>query len=403
MVKLTKRLVDSLRPRQLDAFLWDSEITGFGLRLKPSGRKSFCIQYRTVKGRTSKRFTIGPYGTYTVEKARERARHLLQAVREGRDPAHEREKDARAPTVAELGARYLEEYARPKKKPSSIEADERNLKNHVLPTLRQRPVAEVTRADVMRLRHQMQTAPGACNRTLALLSKMFNLAEVWGLRPDGSNPCRHVERYPEKKLERFLANEELKRLADALSEAERTQSISRPSIAAIRMLLFTGCRVGEILSLQWAYVDEAGQCLRLPDSKSGAKVVHLNAPALEILSRIETKDGNPYVITGRGNGPIRNLQRPWVFIRKAAGIEDARIHDLRHSFASVGVAGGLSLPIVGKLLGHSQPVTTARYAHLADDPLKQAVDIIGRRIEDAMRGAPANVVPLKAGEQTRRG
>jgi integrase len=403
MAKLTKRLVDSLRPNQSDAFYWDSEVRGFGMRLKPSGHRSFCIQYRTAKGRTSKRFTIGPYGTYTVEKARERARHLLQAVREGRDPLHEREADARAPTVAELGARYLEEHARPKKKPSSIEADERNLNNHILPVLRQRPVAEVTRADIMRLRHQMQAAPGACNRTLALLSKMFNLAELWGLRPDGSNPCRHVERYPEKKLERFLVNEELKRLADALAEAERTQSISRPAIAAIRLLLFTGCRVGEILSLQWDHVDEAGQRLRLPDSKTGAKVVHLSAPALLVLSRIERKDGNPYVIAGRGDGPLGNLRRPWVSIRKVAGIEDARIHDLRHSFASVGVAGGLSLPIVGKLLGHSQPVTTARYSHLADDPLKQAVDLIGRRIEDAMRGGSANVVPLGAGERVRRG
>jgi integrase len=403
MVRLTKRLVDSLRPKQSDAFCWDSEVSGFGLRIKPSGRKSFCIQYRTAKGRTSKRLTIGPYGTYTVEKARERARHLLQAVREGRDPAHERDADAHAPTVAELAARYLDEHARPKKKPGSIEADERNLNNHVLPALRQLPVAEVTRADIMRLRHQMRAAPGACNRTLALLSKMFNLAELWALRPDGSNPCRHVERYPEKRLERFLANEELKRLADALAKAERTQSISRPAIAAIRLLLFTGCRVGEILGLQWDHVDEAGQCLRLPDSKTGAKVVHLNAPALEVLSWIGTKDGNPYIITGRGDGPLGNLQRPWVSIRKAAGIEDVRIHDLRHSFASVGVASGLSLPIVGKLLGHSQPVTTARYAHLADDPLKQAADIIGRRIEDAMRGAPGNIVPLGAGERVRRG
>jgi integrase len=302
-----------------------------------------------------------------------------------------------------LAKRYLDEHARPKKKPSSIEADERNLNNHVLPALRQRPVAEVTRADIMRLHHQMRHAPGACNRTLALLSKMFNLAELWGLRPDGSNPCRHVEHYPENKLERFLANEELKQLADALAEAERTQLIAQSAIAAIRLLLFTGCRVGEILSLQWHHVDEAGQCLRLPDSKIGAKVVHLNAPALEVLSRIGRKDGNPYVITGRGDGPLGNLQRPWVSIRKAAGVEDVRIHDLRHSFASVGIAGGLSLPIIGKLLGHSQPVTTARYAHLANDPLKQATDMIGRRIAAAMAGKAAEVVEIGKGKKNRRG
>ncbi len=402
MVRLTKRFVESRTPATKDTFYWDEEVPSFGLRVKPSGRRSFIIQYRT-KGRISRRYTIGPHGVYTVEKARKKAQRLLQGVRDGRDPAREKEDAAGAPTVAKLAARYLEEHAKAKKKPSSADSDEKNLNNHVLPELRQRPVAEVTRADIMKLRHKMRETPGAANRVLALLSKMFNLAEQWGWRSDGSNPCRHVERYPERKMERFLSVEELRRLGDALAEAARTQSVSLPAVAAIRLLVFTGCRVSEILTLEWQHVDEAQTCLRLPDSKTGAKVVHLNAPALEVLADIRKRDGNPFVIAGRGEGPLQNLRRPWLDVRKTAGLGDVRLHDFRHSFASVAVAGGLSLPVIGALLGHTQAATTQRYAHLAADPLKQAAEMIGSRIAAAMAGKTAEVVQIAKRKRDRRG
>jgi len=402
MVTLTKRFVESRSPTARDAFFWDDEVPGFGLRLKPSGRRSYIIQYRT-KGRVSKRYTIGPHGVYTVEKAREKARRLLQAVRDGRDPAAEKEDALVAPTVAKLAERYLEEHAEAKKKASSIRSDRLNLRNHILPELRQRPVAEVGRADVMKLRHKMRATPGASNRVLALLSKMFSLAEKWGWRPDGSNPCRHVERYGENKMERFLSVDELRRLGDVLAEADRTQTVSLSAIAAIRLLVFTGCRVSEILTLEWRHVDEVQSCLRLPDSKTGAKVVHLNAPTLEILAGIEKRDGNPHVIAGRGEGPLQNLRRPWLEIRKSAELGDVRLHDLRHSFASVAVAGGLSLPVIGGLLGHTQPQTTARYAHLAADPLKHATEMIGSRIAAAMAGQTAEVLQITKRKRDRRG
>jgi integrase len=402
MVRLTKRYIEGVRPQPADVFVWDNETPGFGLRVKRSGRRSYIIQYRT-KGRVSKRYTIGPHGVYTVEKAREKARRLLQAVRDGRDPAAEKEDALVAPTVAKLAERYIEEHAEAKKKASSVRSDRLNLNNHILPELRQRPVAEVSRADIMRLRHKMRATPGASNRVLALLSKMFNLAEQWGWRPDGSNPCRHVERYDEKKMERFLSVEELRRLGEVLAEAARTQSVSLPAVAAMRLLVFTGCRVSEILTLQWVHVDEEQTCFRLADSKTGAKVVHLNAPALEVLAGIKKREGNPYVIVGRGQGPLGNLRRPWLDIRGAAKLDDVRLHDLRHSFASIGVAGGLSLPVLGALLGHTQPSTTQRYAHLADDPLKQATDMIGRRIAAAMAGKAAEVVEIGRGKKNRRG
>jgi integrase len=401
MVRLTKRFVESRTPTG-DTFYWDDEVAGFGLRVKPSGRRSYIIQYRT-KGRVSRRYTIGAHGVFTVEKAREKARRLLQGVRDGRDPAREKEDAAGAPTVAKLAQRYLEEHARAKKKPSSVNSDEKNLDNHVLPELRQRPAAEVTRADIMKLRHKMRETPGAANRVLALLSKMFNLAEKWGWRPDGSNPCRHVERYPERKMERFLSAEEMRRLGDALAEAVRTQSISPAAVAAIRLLVFTGCRVSEILMLEWQHVDEGQKCLRLADSKTGAKVVHLNAPALEVLSDVKKRAGSSYVIAGRGEGPLQNLRRPWLDVRKAAGLKDVRLHDLRHSFASVAVARGLSLPVIGALLGHTQAATTQRYAHLAADPLKQATEMIGSRIAAAMTGRTAEVVQIAKRKRDRRG
>ena len=394
--KLTKRLVESIKPGATDIFVWDSELRGFGVRVKPSGRRSYLVQYRT-SGNVSRRMTIGVHGVFTAETARTRARELLHAARSGADPATERDKVRTAPSVADFAERYMAEHATVKKKPRSVRSDETLLRLHILPALGTKKVAAISRADVTTLHHNMRDRPGAANRVIALLSKMMNLAEKWGMRPDGTNPCRHVERYPERRMERFLDNDELARLGTVLTEAQRTQTELPSVIAAIRLLLFTGCRSGEILSLQWEHVDFERGCLRLPDSKTGNKIVYLSAPALEVLSGIEHQDGSSWVIVGALSGkPLVNLRKPWHRIRAKAGLDGLRIHDLRHSFASVGAAGGLSLPIIGALLGHTQAATTQRYAHLAADPLKQAADLIGRRIATALTGAAdANVTPLR--------
>ena len=394
--KLTKRLVESIEPGATDIFVWDYELRGFGVRVKPSGRRSYLIQYRN-SGNVSRRMTIGPHGVFTVEAARTRARELLHAARSGADPAAERDKVRTAPSVADFAERYMAEHAMVKKKPRSVRSDEALLRLHILPALGTKKVAAISRADVTTLHHDMRDRPGAANRAIALLSKMMSLAEKWGMRPDGTNPCRHVERYPERRMERFLDNDELARLGMVLTEAQRTQTELPSAIAAIRLLLFTGCRSGEILSLQWEHVDFKRGCLRLPDSKTGNKIVYLSAPALETLSGIKHQDGSSWVIAGALPGkPLVNLRKPWHRIRAKAGLPDVRIHDLRHSFASIGAAGGLSLPIIGALLGHTQPATTQRYAHLIGDPLKQAADLIGRRIAAAMTGGTdTNVTPLR--------
>ncbi len=315
------------------------------------------------------------------------AQQWLSDVQQGTDPASTQEAVRKAPTVAELAERYLNEHARVKKKPGSIRPDEYNIRCHVLPALGKKKVADVTRADIAELHYAMRATSGAANRVLALLSKMFNLAEQWGYRPDNSNPVSHIERYKEKRFERFLSAEELARLGDVLAEAERTQSEYPSVIAAIRLLIFTGARLSEILELQWGYVDFDNACLRLPDSKSGAKVIYLSAPALSVLYHIDRHENNPYVIVGREPlSHLVNLRKPWARIRAKAGLDDFRLHDLRHSFASVGAGLGVSLPIIGKMLGHTQAATTQRYAHLAADPVKEATDKIGETIAAALQG-----------------
>src|SRR5262245_216069 len=292
----------------------------------------------------------------------------------------------------------MAEHVRPKLKASTAREYERTARLYIVPRLGRRPVGELKRQDIARLHHELASTPYQANRTLALLSKFFNWTERHGLRPDGSNPCRHVDKYREGRRERFLSQVELARLGDALREAERDKSATPWAIAAIRLLTFTGARLNEILTLHWGHVSEEHECLMLPDSKTGRKAIHLNAPALALLQTIPRLEGNPYVICGEKAGQhFVNLQKPWRRIRSAAKLEDVRLHDLRHSFASVAAAGGQSLVVIGKLLGHSQPATTARYAHLADDPVKAASDTVGRHIGAAMDGgARGEIMDLKS-------
>ena len=224
-------------------------------------------------------------------------------------------------------------------------------------------------------------------KILTLLSKAFNLAEVWGWRPVGRNPCRHVERYKEESRDRYLSESELKRLREVLARIEYERTASPQTIAAIRLLILTGCRSSEILRLRWDEVDFERQCLSLSDSKTGKRTVMLNSAALEILEGLEQVEGNPYVIPGGKRGkPLSTLQRLWDRVRVEADIADVRVHDLRHHFASVAINSGHNLSVIGKLLGHSKIATTQRYAHLADDPLRWANEQIGSKLAASLVG-----------------
>lgn len=419
--KITKRKVDELEPGDRDVFLWDTELPGFGCKVTPKGGRIYVLQYSQA-GR-DRRITIGRHGIdLTAEQARVEAFRLRGLIAIGETPTGQATQRAEVITVAELGQRYLDEYAIPHKKPSGIAQDRRNLQNHVVPLMGKLRISAVERAEVARVMREVAAGKTAkdektkhqgrrivrggeivANRVHALLSKMFALAEDWRLRPEGSNPCRGVKRYTEHKVERFLSADELARLGAALtSEAAHAVPMSpsegrrgwRPptgtrvaSIAALRLLLLTGCRVGEVLSLRWENVNLERRLLLLSDSKTGAKPVFLSTAAAELIGTLPRMAGTEYVFPGdRPGKPIVSLRKSWKRVCKIAKIDALRLHDLRHSYASVGAADGLSLPVIGALLGHSQPATTARYAHLAASPLHEAADAIGARITAALDG-----------------
>lgn len=373
MPKLTKRIVDAAEIRATEYFIWDDDIPGFGLRVLPSKRKSYIVQYRA--GRRSRRMSLGLSTVLTCEQARTRAITTIAAAKNGEDPAAKRDAERQAITVKELAERFDKEHISVRVKESTAKGYRRMLERVIIPALGRHRVTEVTRADIAKIHHDLRHIPYDANRCLEIISKMFSLAEMWGLRPEGTNPRKHIKKYPEEKRERFLSAAELRRVGEVLREME-DEGVELPSaIAAVRLLILTGCRLGEIMTLKWEYVDFAGKALRLPDSKTGAKVVHLGQPAVEVLQKIERVEKNPWVIVGTKPGArLSDLQPFWQRVRARAGLKDVRIHDLRHTFASTAVAAGQGLPMIGKLLGHTQVQTTARYAHLAADPVKDAAE-----------------------------
>jgi integrase len=373
---------------------WDEgtgAVAGFHARRQKGDAITYMLKYH-VGGR-ARWHTIGRHGApWTPDTARNEARRLLGLVAAGGDPAGDKAAVKAAPTVEELATRFLAEHAEAKRKAATAMEYRRLLQNVILPALGKRKVADVTRADVARFHHSRRGTPIEANRALALLSTVFNWAERVGERSDGSNPCRHVERFPERRRERFLSADELARLGDALAAWEG----SPYAVAAVKLLVFTGARLGEILGLQWDWVNLERGDARLPDSKTGAKTLHLPAPALEVLAGLPRIEGVPYVLGAKRGTTF--VEEPWRRMRKAAGLDDVRLHDLRHSFASIAVAGGMGLPIIGKMLGHTQASTTQRYAHLASDPVKAAAAQVAGKIAAAMKGKPgADVVPLRSG------
>lgn len=398
----------------------DTEVKGFVLVVTPAGAKSYAVDYRVGSGRGSpkRRLTIGKHGSpWTPEMARTEAKRLLAEVAAGRDPSIARQADRKALLFDDLIDRYLTEGV-VHKKPSTLKADRGRIEHHLRPLLGKLRADRITRTDVERMRNAVtagKTAQkievgekrpsgslakggnGVAAQCVTLVSAIFAFAIEHGLCAD--NPARGVKKAPVRKLERFLSETEIARLAAALDAEAQDTGNPYPS-AAVKLLLLTGCRRGEIVNLRWEHVDFEHECLRLPDSKTGAKVVYLNSPARALLQELPRMGGNPRVIPGvKAESASAAIDNVWPRVREAAELADVRLHDLRHSFASVGAAGGLSLPIIGALLGHKHATTTARYAHLSADPLRAANDAVGARIAAAMNrkvGAaePVDVVTL---------
>ncbi len=406
--RITKRSVDAHKPGDRDKLLWDSETPGFGLKVTPTGTRTYLTQYRIGgrKGRT-RRVTIGQHRrpwtdlksgetkSLTPDVARKEAKRLLGLVTAGEDPAEDRARARQAITVAELCDLYLLEGVTTKKA-STIAMDRTRISLHVKPLLGRRRARDITDGDIERFMKVVakRSGKGAASRTVGMLGGIFSFAAR--KRLCAKNPVRGVERFADRKVERFLAPAELARLGETLADAERN-GVNPYAVAAIRMLVFTGSRKAEILTLRWHDIDWEHDCLRLPDSKTGAKTVALGAPAVELLQGLPRIDDNPYVFPGtKDHAHLVGLQKIWHRLRNRAELPDVRLHDLRHSFASVGAASGDSLLIIGKLLGHKNAASTQRYAHLGDDPLRSAADRISQKIAAAMSGQhEAEVVELK--------
>jgi integrase len=428
-VKITKRAVDALKPSTTAVTYFDTEVKGFGVRVMPSGTATYVFEYRANGGgrrEPKKRLKIERVGAagITPDQAREKAIRMHRKVLDGDDPAGAL-RDLRAgATISELVERFLTEEIETKRKASTATLYRHYAEKHIIPHLGTSKAATATFADLAKAHAKIGAeSPVTANRVMNFLSGLFAWALKVGER-SGDNPAKGHQRFREQAKERFLSADEMRALGDAIREAEtigvewkvdrakpKGKHIPKPrsartviepeAAAAIRLLLFTGARLREILHLKWSEVDLERGLLLLGDSKTGRKPIVLNAPAATVLSGIPRK--GLYVIKGappaegKPERPRADLKRPWALVTRRAGLEGLRIHDLRHSFASFGAGGGMGLPVIGRLLGHKSADTTQRYAHLADDPVRRAAETIGAEIAGAL-GEPvkaAEVVKMR--------
>lgn len=384
--KLTKRIIDAAKPGTTDLMIWDIEVRGFGFKLTPKGHRSFVYIYRGPDGKQRKP-TIGRYGILTVEQARDEARKLAFQVQQGRDPSLERQLERTALTLSDLCDRYLEDHCRPKNKPRTVEESEGMIAKYIKPNMGSLRVKDVSGAHIAKFHSSFKEKKTTANRCVSVLSKMMNLAEMWELRPRNSNPCKWIERYPEVRRERFLSSVEIARLNRALDQHEPASPFM---VAAVRLLLLTGARSSEIKTLKWSYIDLEHRRINLPDTKTGKRSIPITDPVHRVLAAIPRMPGSPWVIAGRTpDTHVQDFQKFWQRVRKAAKLEDVRIHDLRHTFASFALAENMSLKGVGDLLGHSQAATTARYAHIVDSFQRENANKVASVLDAALGGQPA--------------
>lgn len=391
--KLTKRVIDAAQAAAVDSFTWDGEVKGFGLKVTPAGRKIYILQTR-FRGKL-RRFTIGVHGSpWTVDQARDQAKRMLTMMLDGEEPTAKASAKASL-TVAELCDRYFKEGCETKKA-STVAIDRGRIARHIKPLLGTRLVSEVDHADVVRFmrdiadgktaaniktvkrgRARVRGGKGAATRTVGLLGSIFTFAIQEKLRLD--NPVKGIAKYPERSFDRVLNINEMRDLAKAVLLEARTGNTS--AAQAILFLFLTGCRKGEALTLRWSFIDFETKCLRLPDSKTGAKLLPLGDPAIKLLKSIPRVEKCPFVFAGHRSGHhLVGLQKAWKRVKKAAKLDDLRLHDLRHNFISIGASGGESLYILGKVAGHTNATTTQRYAHLQYDPIRDAANRIATQI-----------------------
>lgn len=408
-MKLTKRIVEALDPRMERYTVWDVELAGFGVRVSPKGGKSYGFKY-TLNGH-QRWLTIGTHGALTTEEARRKATIAKGLVQQGEDPCGEKAERKKAlPTMADLMDRFEAQHL-PRLKPTTQTTYRIYLSQVMRPKLGRLLARELGQDEIAKLHHDLRATPRKANQVFAILSKMLNLAEVWGLRVPGSNPCTLLRRagtlYPERVIHNPMDEDQAVKLARTLERMEEEGDIYPPAVHAIRLILFTGCRRSEILTAKWEWVKkgrDGAWDLCLPDSKTGAKVVHLNgfaAVALEALRTLSVED-NPYLVPGIVEGkPFQGMGKTWGEVREAAGLPHLRIHDLRHTFgAALGDMEANSF-MIQTLLHHAQPSTTGRYAKPLAVPLRGASEKGMKKLAGAM-GIKSPQAPSKPARTKKR-
>ncbi len=377
-VKLSKRTIDALAVERGDKVFWDGDLPGFGIRVHATGRRVYVAQARTPGG-LPKRVRLGRFEDMTTKQARQEAAEIIDRIRRGEDPLPP--PAPAEPTVADLAVRYMEGHVEVNCRPLTVETYRRVLKLHILPKLGALRFSEVDRSHVSVLHYGLRDKPAQANKAVGVFSKMFKLAVAWGMTPARPNPCRSVKRYRERSCERFLTRDEYTRLGRVLVEAESESTLMASAVAAIRLLLLTGCRRNEILTLRWDDIDHMVNELRFLDSKTGPRYVPLTSAVERVLARIPRIEGNPWVIAGQDRKDrLKRIDPFWNKLRVRAGLEDVRLHDFRHSFASQALEIGEGLPVIARLLGHRTVMTTVKYAHLARDTERASATKVGDSI-----------------------
>ncbi len=411
MQKLTEACVAALPADGRDRIVFDAGAAGFGVRVTPAGLKIFLAQAR-MAGRV-RRVTVGTWPEKSVKAAREEALDAVRAMHRGEDPrancaARAREAEAEQTTVAKFAERWLAEYVRPKLKPRTVADYERLIEQRINPTFGRLPVNAVRKEDVLKFHAEMSSTPRRANYAVATFRALMSYAEDCGLRPPMTNPARRIKMYRERSRERFLSEAEIGQAAEAITAAERDKKIGPHGAAGLRLALFTGARSGELTAAQWSHIDWDRKLIRLPDSKTNEpRTIHLSDAAIEVLKTLP-RIGKFIVAGAGGDEAYKNLSRAWIITREYAGLQDVRLHDLRHSYASLAAARGVSLQMIGKLLGHRVPATTQRYAHLARDAVAAVNDQLGAAMaeaiaaEAAQRPATSNVIELPARKRVKR-
>lgn len=383
MPKLTKKLIDGSLSTGKDYVVWDDEIKGFGCRIYASGYKTYVFHYISPTTRKYSYIKIGVHGNYTVDLARDQAKKLCADIAQGIDPKEQKKAKVveiqQSIAFADFWKVFTQKYIKENHKPSTINRDSSRIKNYILPLLGNKKITEISQKDILAFKDALAHVKGSCSKCLILLSVAFNQAELWGYIPKNSNPCKGVSKYPDKKMHRFLNDEELERLDRVLIAFVEVGTTSNYTIAAFRMLMYTGCRLGEILSLKWDDVNLKENYIHLKDSKVGERGIPLNEMAKDVLLELQKQENNQYVFCGDKKGThLVNIHKTWQRVRNRAGLPDVRIHDLRHSFASFALKKGVDLYTVSKLLGHKNIATTTRYAHLELEQLKKATNIVAQ-------------------------